>query len=720
MRRFFLVLFISLFSVVSVSAEEGMWMLDQLPIEQLKSAGFQLTQDQIYSPDKPSISDAIVQIGGGTGSIVSENGLVITNHHVASSALQRLSAAENNYVKRGYQAADRNEELYVPGYKAYLAVEFTDVTEEITSGITEEMDPAERYSAIQDAIKVLEEERESGAPEIYHYDVSEFSDGLKYYLFKYLEFEDIRLVYAPPESIGSYGGEIDNWMWPRHSGDFAFFRIYASPDMQSGKHSEENVPYTPKRFLKMTDDGINWDDFTFIIGYPGGTQRYRTSYSVRYNINKSYPFQIAMYDSVLSIIERKTTDNDTLTITYADRKASLENYYKNFHGMLEGLKKADLLDRKLGLEKEFTSWMNQEPDRKEKYGHILPALREVYTSVDSIYPQQNLMNSMQWLARVYYAATLIDKWSLEKQKPNLERENQYMDRNVPRLRERLSLMQGEFDPAVDKEIMKYFLRELGKLPEHLQLAPVMEIAERYPDLTMHESIVRFVNQLYAKTQLNDQDRRMEIFGMSREEIEDLNDPMIEFAREMRPVIDRLDQYDKWLSGELTRLRPLWIRGLHDWRGGEMYPDANFTPRLTYGMVDGYSPRDAVLYEHITSGKGILEKHTGEEPFDAPDRLLELLREGGIPPQYVDSYLLALPVDFLHTTDITGGNSGSPVMDAQGRFIGIAFDGNWESISADWVFNPSLTRSISVDARYILFILEQFAENDYVLDELRVE
>ena len=720
MRRIFLIFSLVLFSIVPISAEEGMWLLNQLPMETLESAGLQLSRDEIYQPDQPSISDAIVQIGGGTGSIVSESGLVITNHHVAHSALQMVSDSANNYVEAGYSSSNRDEEIFVPGYKAYLAVEFTDVTIEIKSGISDDMSPEERVNAIDDAIKKMEEKYESEAADIYHYDVSEFYDGLEYYLFKYIEFKDIRLVYAPPASIGNYGGDIDNWMWPRHTGDFAFFRLYTNPEMTSSEHSDDNVPYEPKQYLKWTDDGVKQGDFTYIIGYPGGTQRFRTSYSVEYAINQSYPFQIDMYEKALDIIERETKNNESLQITYADRKASLENYYKNFHGMLEGLKRADLLKAKMDQEEQFREWVNAKRKREKKYGNVLEKIEKVYAVSDSVFPQPALVKSMGWLTRTYYAASIMDKWSIEKEKPNLERESSYMERNLPRLKERLKLMQRQFDPAVDKEIMKYFLTELCNLPPELQVDPITAIPENYPNLSPEEAISTFVDSMYAKTQLIETERRMAIFDMSREEMRNLNDPMLDFAIDLRPFKDQLDEFDKRIEGQLNRLRPAYIQGLQAWKGGELYPDANFTPRFTYGVVKGYSPEDAVNYDYITSVNGIAQKHTGEDPFDAPEKLLNLIEQGDFPSQYVDSYLGTIPVDFLHTTDITGGNSGSPVMDAQGRFIGIAFDGNWESISADWVFNPDLTRSISVDARYILFILDEFAENDYVLDELMVE
>ncbi|MBS1270967.1 MAG: Dipeptidyl aminopeptidase BII [Candidatus Marinimicrobia bacterium] len=720
MRRIFILLFISLFSVVPLSAEEGMWLLNQLPMKTLESAGLQLHQGNIYQPDKPSISDAIVQIGGGTGSIVSESGLVITNHHVAHSGLQMVSDSANNYVEAGYSATNRGEEIYVPGYKAYLAVEFTDVTKEIKSGITDDMNPEERVNTIDDAIKQMEEKYESEAENIYHYDVSEFYDGHEYYLFKYLEFKDIRLVYAPPASIGNYGGDIDNWMWPRHTGDFAFFRLYTNPDMTNSEHSDENVPYQPKQYLKFTDDGVKKGDFTFILGYPGGTQRFRTSYSVKYAVNQSYPFQIDMYENALDIIDEETRENESLQITYADRKASMKNYYKNFHGMLEGLTRADLLQIKKNQEADFQKWVVQKRSRKKQYGDVLDEIEEIYAVRDSVFPQPALIKSMSWLTRTYYAASVMDKWSLEKEKPNLERESYYMERNLPRLKERLKLMQRQFDPAVDKEIMKYFLTELYNLPPELQVEPIATIPANYTNLSPEEAISNFVDSLYANTQLTKTDRRMGIFDMSREEMRNLNDSMLDFAMDLRPFKDQLDEFDKRIEGQLNRLRPAYIQGLQAWMGGDIYPDANFTPRFTYGDVKGYSPEDAVNYDYITSVNGIAQKHTGEDPFDAPEKLLSLIENGDFPEQYVDSYLGTVPVDFLHTTDITGGNSGSPVMDAQGRFIGIAFDGNWESISADWVFNPDLTRSISVDARYILFILDEFAENEYVLDELRVE
>ncbi len=703
----------------SLQAEEGMFMLTELPMNTLTEAGLELSEQEIYSSDTPSISDAIVQIGGGTGSFVSEDGLVITNHHVAVSALQTVSSEQNNYLENGYEATSTEEEIYVEGYTAYLAVKITDVSKKIHKQVNSGMSPKERQEAIQKTINALENEKESSADPIYHYDVSEFYSGLEYYLIEYLEFQDIRLVYAPEKSIGNYGGDVDNWMWPRHTGDFAFFRLYINPEGTESKYAQTNIPFQPDSYLKFSNEGVKDGDFNFIIGYPGSTQRHRTSFSVQHAVEKSYPFNIQVYTDVIDIINGEIQANENLQIIYSSRLASLNNYQKNYRGMLEGLKRAHLITLKKATEKDLNAWIEDKTSRKSSYGHVIQDIKQVYSKIDSSFEQESIMKYMEWLVNTYYAATLLEEWSLEKEKPNLERKSKYMERNIPSLKEELKILQKRFHPEVDAEIMKHFLYKLAKLPESLQIEPVMQMLG-HPDIdNLRPAIAQFVDSLYNHTRLIYAEDRLDIFEMSRKEMQDLGDPMLDFAFKLHEVRRKLDGYSKYIHGQITKLRPQFIQALMEWQDTDFYPDANFTPRLTSGVVKGYSPKDAVIYDYITSIEGIVEKHTGKTPFDTPDLILKQIQNKNLPEKYFDDYIENVPVNFLHTTDITGGNSGSPVMDRKGNFIGIAFDGNWESISADWVFNPLLTRSISVDARYILYILENIAQTHYVFDELNV-
>lgn len=721
MRRskIFLLFALILFSA-SLFADEGMWLLNDAPMKTLRRAGLKLDAEQLYDRDNPSWSDAVVQIGGGTGSFVSENGLVVTNHHVAFDALQLLSSDAHNYTRDGYEATAQGEELYAKGYKAYLALRWDDVTDQVLAGVSPEMSPVERKETINKAINQIEEKASANASDMYRFEVSTFDTGLKYYLFKYMKFEDIRLVYAPPSSIGRFGGDIDNWMWPRHSGDFSFFRFYISLDGKSTKYNKNNVPFHPDKFLHFTDDGVKEGDFNFIVGYPGGTERHRSSYSVQYYVNTVYPFRIGYYTDALDIINSGIGNVENLQITYANTLASLNNYLKNYKGMLAGIQRDDLVDRKKRVETQLNYWMKQKKSRMKKYGDILPGIAAVYAKEDSVGTQSPLLNAMDRMVEIYDVASTLDKWSIEKTKPNAERVNRYTEQNLPSIKEDLKLKEKEYDSAIDAQLMEYYLNRLIHLPENLQIKPVQDILTQYPQSDTSEAIYQFVQHIYRNTKLTNVDQRLKIFEMSRDEMEALDDPMLNFAMSLRPTKDRLNEFDDWVDGKLYLLRPQFIKAKREWRAGNDYPDANFTPRLTFGEVIGYSPRDAVYYDYITSINGILQKNTGNPPFDSPQKLLKLLRQVQQPQQYVDEHIGTVPVDFLNNTDITGGNSGSPVMDAEGRFIGIAFDGNWESISADWVFNPKLTRAISVDARYILYILDKFADSHYVLNELTIE
>ncbi len=699
-------------------AEEGMWQLDRLDKEimkEMKGLGLELSKDQIFEQDGDGIAFAIVDLGGGTGSFVSDRGLILTNHHVAFTALQRASSVESNIMDEGFYADTYEKEVPARGYEASVLISVEDVTEKVLDS-AEGLEGAERYQAIEDVGKELVKEAEEGRD--VECRLSSFYGGMKYKLFTYFTMKDVRIVYAPPSAIGNYGGDIDNWMWPRHGGDFSFFRAYVAPDGSSAEYSEDNVPYRPEVHLAMSTKGIERDDFTMIIGFPGSTMRYRSSYSIAYHQNWMYPTRIKVFGELIDLFQREAEANPSAAIKVASYDQMLNNAMKNYQGMLEGFEKAELLESRKREEKKFTQWLEENEKTKDRYGDVLPTIEELYEEQKTYRDEEFVHQFSRFGCQMLRAAGTLVRWSEEKAKDDLERDPGFMERDVPRLKISLRNIQMSFDEKVDKEVLKYFLRMSRDLPENQRFEAFDDLLAGAEGDGLESRIENAVKTLYEGTTLDNAEERMKFFEMPAKEIKDSGDTFIQLALNMEDEREDLEKRKKEFGGKISAVRPRLIEAYREWKGTSFYPDANSTIRLTYGTVKGYSPRDAVRYDYITSLSGVVEKHTGEAPFDCPEKILEIHRSGGC-RKYMDAYLKDVPVDFLSTCDITGGNSGSPIMNARGEVIGAAFDGNYESISADYLFDPELTRCISVDSRYILFVIDRFSGAKKLLDEMTI-
>jgi hypothetical protein len=718
-KVFFFFMMLALLGSLPAFAEEGMWQLDKLDgklLREMKDLGLKLSGDEIYQPGGKGIAYAIVDLGGGTGSFVSDRGLILTNHHVAFTALQRASSVESNFIEEGFYADSYDSEIQAPGYEASILISIEDVTDRVLDE-TEGLEGAERYEAIEDAIKEIVKKEEEGRDVKCR--VSSFFGGMKYKLFTYFTMKDVRIVYAPPKAIGNYGGDIDNWMWPRHTGDFSFFRAYVAPDGSSAEYSEDNVPFEPEVHLAMSSKGVEEDDFTMIIGFPGRTMRYRTSYSIRYSQDWMYPLRIRVFGEMIDLFKRQAENNPSVAIKVASFDQMLNNAMKNYQGMLEGFQKTGLLEEKIEKEKEFKKWLSRNSKMKKKYGEALPSIESLYQEQKSYRDKNFVLRFAGFGCQMMRASGMLVRWSMEKEKNDLERDSGYMERDIPRLKRSLRTIQMSYDETVDKAVLKYFLRLSQELPEEQRVEGFDSLLAAARGEDLEEKIDDAVDGLYERTSLGTVEERLRVFELPGEEIRNLDDSFIEFALTLEKEKKKLRDMEKEFAGRISALRPELIRAMRKWKSGELfYPDANSTIRLTYGTVKGYSPEEAIQYDYITSLSGVVAKHTGETPFDCPDRLLELHREG-VSGKYVDDYLDDIPVDFLTTCDITGGNSGSPILNGKGEVIGSAFDGNYESISADYQFDENLTRAINVDSRYILFILDKFSGAESLLEEMTI-
>jgi len=701
-----------------VSAEEGMWQLDKINkdlFKEMKGLGLELSEKEIYKTGGSGIAYAIVNLGGGTGSFISSTGLILTNHHVGFTALQRASSPENNILQNGFYAGSIENDIPAQGYQARVLISIEDVTKDVLKAAKGKTG-AERFKVIEDKIKLLEIEGEKEGD--YRCRVSAFYSGMQYKMFTDFVIKDIRIAYAPPRAIGNYGGDIDNWMWPRHTGDFTILRAYVAPDGSSAEYSEENVPYQPAVHLAISSKGVEKDDFTMILGFPGATQRYRSSYSIEWSQNWRFPHRIKMFGDIIDIYKKAGEKDPSAAIKVASFDQMFNNSMKNYEGQLEGFENAGLLERKIADEKAFTEWVNSNGKREKKYADILPRIGKLYKESEQYREMDAIGGIMGYSCQMISAGIRIYKWSEQKEKEDIERDPAYMERNIERLKQRLGMIERSYDENVERTLVTYFLKRAMELPDEWRSKAMESLVMEASGESVDAKIDNLVEKLYSKTKLDIVSERMRMFDLSREELMKENDPIIDFCSRFEVEIKESEKREKEFAGMLSELRPSLIEGMKEWKGGKFYPDANGTIRLTFGTVRGYSPKDALIYDYITSFTGMVDKNTGEEPFDCPAKLLELHKAGDF-GEYVDDYLGDLPVDFLSTCDITGGNSGSPILNSKGEVIGAAFDGNWESISADYLFNRDLNRCISVESRYILYVLDKFSGAEELLKELTI-
>jgi hypothetical protein len=714
MKKFIISLWICILLAGFSFGQEGMWLLNQLDQLDLESKGLEIKTSDIYEPGKTSLNQAIVQLGGGTASFVSPDGLLITNHHVAFGALQRTSSTESNYMAEGFLAENRSDEIHAPGYRALLMLEMKDVTDEILSAAKGISDPSARDEKINEKIGKITEKEEKEGPDILAR-VAENYNGRQYILYIYKEFNDIRIVYAPPSSIGSYGGDIDNWMWPRHTGDFSFMRVYATPDGHGAEYSEDNVPYKPKIWLKVAQQDLDEGDFAFIIGYPGTTTRFRTSNSANWNLNINYPFSINYFKNIIRILEETTADSEEGQIKMASLHSGLNNVMKNYQGKVEGMKKTHFVEKKREFEKEFMSWVNSDPVIKAKYGDLLDDIKKNYDVLSKTKRRDNVFNMLQGLSgTLSNIAGIIYINVREMDKPKKERESWATEENLQETIDNLKFQYANYYEPTDKAMLVYALEMVNKLPEDQRIEELEYIFEESGG-----SIGKWVDKAYTSSKLTDMEQAKSMMKMSLKELEALNDPFIQMVKNAYELSREMREINETFAANVTDLRKEYINALYEWKGSNLYPDANGTIRFTYGNVKGYAPKDAVWYKPFTSLKGVVEKDTGEEPFDAPDKLIKLYKAKDF-GAWTDPDLDDVPVAFTHMADITGGNSGSPVMNSKGEIIGVAFDGNYEAMISDWQYDYDLQRTISVDIRYVMFITQKFGNADFLLKEMGVK
>ncbi len=704
---------ILLFAVLFLHAEEGMFPITEINKLDLQKLGIELTAQQIFSENQVSLSDAIVQLGGCTGSFISKDGLILTNHHCAFRAIQNASTPQNDYLTNGFVAHNRSEEYPAKGYTVRITEWVQDVSQRVLQSIQNIDDPIEREKAIEKISKQIVKETEAQHPGK-RAAVSEMFPGKTYYLFVYTYLKDVRLVYAPPRAIGEFGGEIDNWEWPRHNADFSLMRAYVAPDGSPAEFSEQNVPYKPKAFLKIAAQGVEEGDRVFILGYPGRTYRHRTSAFLAFEYEQRMPFVVDWYQWQIDLLTKLSRNNPALALKFSSQIKGLANTEKNYRGKLQGIRRIGLIEKKQKEEKAIQNFITQ--NHLQKYQHVLTAIQHIYQDYRQTVKQELLLSYFTRSITLTSVAYTLVRAAVERQKPDLERESPFMDRNFQRTQMYIRLRLKNFDAQADRLILKELLDRFRQLPTTELTGPLMKLFHltHFPDSTLP-----IINHAFQNTRLNDPDFVQQCFSKTREELQAQNDPILNWLLTLEPTFEKLRTIRKERNGKLRRLRALWLEARQAYLKKDFIPDANGTYRMTFGFIEGYSPADAVYKSPITTDRGILEKTTGQEPFNTPDKLLVLLKNKQFGP-FVSKTVGTLPVGILYSCDTTGGNSGSPVLNARGELVGLNFDRAFEATINDYAWSHQYSRSIGVDIRYILFLLKYFSGAEYLLNEMEID
>ncbi|MEM8942234.1 MAG: S46 family peptidase [Pseudomonadota bacterium] len=700
-------------------AVEGMWTPEQLPdIEaDLKRVGLRMDVEALTDLTAFPMG-AVVSLGGCTASFVSPGGLVVTNHHCARGSVQFNSSEDANYLRDGFIAADNSKELQAaPGTRVYVTTRVEDVTSAIEAELTEALEPRERYQAIEDKRKELIAECESAGG--VRCQVPSFYGGATYKLIERLEIRDVRLVYAPGDNIGRYGGDADNWLWPRHTGDFAFYRAYVGPDGQPADFSTDNIPFQPSHFLKVSQSGLDEGDFVMAAGYPGTTRRYARLSEVENTFSWRYPTYETLLDDWIRTIEEAAPEGTDARIKYESRLAGLNNFKKNLAGQLAGAERVGLTARRAAREAELANWIEQ-----DKSG---ASFARTFEELDALVEEINRdARSDFWYSyatrpTLLSAAQNLYRLAIEKEKPDEAREPGFQQRDMNFFKQRLQVIDRRFDPVVDKAEWLLFLASYLAQPQEQRVAALDDALHLDGSRDKPETLSGQLDELYSNSKLADAEERLRWMERPIADFEASSDPFIRLAVALYDHEIAEEEQNKAFRGRMAEVRPAYMDAITAYaesKGQAVYPDANSTLRITYGTVFGGSPKDGLIYEPFTRLEGIAEKNTGKPPFDAPERQLALVESEDFGRYSLDS-LGSVPVNFLSDLDSTGGNSGSATLDADGNLVGLLFDGTIESVNSDWNFDPRTTRAIHVDTRYMLWVMEKIDNAGHLIDEMTV-
>ncbi len=704
--------------------DEGMWLpifVEELNYEEMKEMGLRLSAEDIYNINNSSIKDAVVGLSRGstpsgffcTAEVVSDEGLIFTNHHCGYNYIQKHSTVEQDYLADGFWAMSKEEELANPGLSVTFFKRMEDVTDSIIPFLSDTMTEGERAAKVRELSNNLKD-RASGENN-HHVVVKGFFGGNEYYLFVYEVFTDVRLVGAPPSSIGKFGGDTDNWMWPRHTGDFSIFRIYSAPDGSPAKYAEDNIPLKPKHHLPVSVAGYEEGDFSMIWGYPGSTDRYLTSYGIKFNLDFYYPNLVKIFGEKLNVWKEDMDTDQTVKIQYASKYAGISNYHKYMIGQERGLRKLNVYLKKKEQEEKFLEWVRSDPERKKKYGDVLDNLKNIYEGMGKDFTKMiytavaasggpELLGFAQGFGQLY---NLLDK----------KAEESIIEETIAELRESSEDFFKDYNTATDEKVTAAMLElYYNEIPEDF-------LPEVFTDMVddFKGDFDAMARDIFDESNFSTQEKVNDFLEKPKAR-KIKKDPAYQLAKAFTSKLMEAQQTYGQLQQDLKKNNRLFIAGLREMHPDKVfYPNANSTMRLSYGTVQDYYPADAVYYNYYTTLAGVMEKEDPDnDEFIVEDKLKELYKnkEFGRYGETIDG-MERLITCFLTTHDITGGNSGSPVINGNGELIGIAFDGNWEAMSGDIAFEPDLQRTINVDIRYVLFIIDKFANAQNLMEELTI-
>ncbi len=678
--------------------EEGMYPLSEIHKINLTKAGLKIDPLEVYNPNGTSLVDALVNVGGCTGSFVSGDGLILTNHHCAFSAVNAASTTEHNYLRDGFLANNHSDEIPAKNKTVKITESYKDVSKDILDAVKGIDDLTERAKIIKAKMQEIglaaNDEKKSIEGK-----VSEMFKGKTYVLFRYRIIKDVRLVYVPPRTIGEFGGETDNWIWPRHSGDFTFMRAYVAPDGSSAEYSKENVPYKPKKFLKINPNGVNEGDFVFILGYPGRTYRHLPSYFLQYQQNYHLPYIAKTFEWMINKYEEISKNNPELQLQFATKIKRLANTMKNYKGKMLGLKRINLIQQKQNEEKQLQTFIDSNPKLKYKYGNLLNEFKSAYKDMFSIAKARLWFVIFNRFTKTKQIAELLNTYSTEIN--NQENEKAGKNQNLQKVKDEIIATVKSANKTFETELLKKLFEDAKKNKGKSKINSLVSFLQKENINNLNILDTNYVNRLIEKPTDIKQDSFLQL-------VANLNN-------DYKKIQNKTDS----INGKLLKLSAALYDVKKKWKKENFVPDANGTLRLTYGYIKGYSPRDAIYYSPITTLNGVIDKSYFGNEYAIPDKLRTLYANKDF-GKFYNKNLDSVPVGILYNTDTTGGNSGSPVMNAYGEMIGLNFDRAYEATINDYAWNESYSRSIGVDIRYILWITEKLGGADYLLKEMGIE
>lgn len=718
MRNQFGALLLAVVLPVLAAADDGMWMPQQVPAlaDELKKLGLQLDPNQ-FADLTGFPMGAIVSTGGCSASFVSPEGLIATNHHCVAGALQYNSTPENDLLRNGFLARTRSEEIQAtPDARIFVTTHIEDVTQQIMAKFPAKSDDAARAETISKRRRQMVEQCEKGGGK--RCVVSSFFAGGQFLKLTQMEIRDVRLVYAPALGVGNFGDEIDNWMWPRHTGDFSFYRAYVGTDGNPADFSKENVPYRPKHWLKISTRDLDEGDLVMVIGTPGTTHRHQTVAETENALRFILPTDIRYRTMLSRMLQERGKDNRDIALKNASRISGHENYLKKHTGTLEAFQRADTVSVKRQQEAAMRAALD--PKLAASYATAREELDRIIATAHATRERDMVFAWLYSSSPMLSQANTLYRLSVERAKKNdLDRPEEYSERNRPRLQQTLTRNRRNIEPGSDRAGLRLFLLEAAALPAGQRIAPIDTALAATGKETVEAQVDALLDRIYASTSIGNAEAEQQMFTETTAQLTARNDSLIAFAASLRPFAQQLEREKSAREGAMSRLRPVTLDALRVARGGRLYPDANSTLRFGFGTVQGYSPRDAVWYTPQTTVRGVLQKDTGEEPFNSPARLLERVRAQQFGP-YADPDLRGLPVAFASTNIVTNGSSGSATLNAWGELCGLAFDSNWEGVGSDYLVEADITRTIHADSRYMLWVMDAVDQADHLLREMGIE